>query len=52
MTRWRQVTCWTRRRRWQPPYRRFDVDVAAMPKYFTVTKQEDGNYKGAIELKV
>lgn len=35
-----------------PPYRRFDVDVAAMPKYFTLTKQESGNYTGAIELAV
>jgi len=35
-----------------PPYRRFDVDVAAMPKYFTVTKQANGNYVGAIELAV
>lgn len=35
-----------------PPYRRFDVDVAAMPKYFTLTKQQSGNYTGAIELAV
>jgi VWFA-related protein len=35
-----------------PPYRRFDVDVAAMPKYFTLTKQANGNYIGAIELAV
>jgi len=35
-----------------PPYRRFDVDAAAMPKYFTLTKQTNGNYLGAIELAV
>jgi VWFA-related protein len=35
-----------------PPYRRFDVDVAAVPKYFTLTKQANGNYTGAIELAV
>jgi hypothetical protein len=35
-----------------PPYRRYDVDVAAMPKYFTLTKQTNGNYTGAVELAV
>jgi VWFA-related protein len=35
-----------------PPYRRFDVDVAAIPKYFTLTKQAGGNYAGAIEVAV
>ena len=35
-----------------PPFRRFDVDVAAMPKYFTLTKQASGNYARAIELAV
>jgi VWFA-related protein len=35
-----------------PPYRRFDVDVAAMPKYFTLTKQTNGSYLGAIDLAV
>jgi len=35
-----------------PPYRRFDVDVAAVPKFFTLIKQANGNYTGAIALAV
>jgi len=35
-----------------PPYRRYDVDAAALPKYFTLTKQANGNYTGAIALAV
>lgn len=35
-----------------PPFRNFDVDAAAMPRYFTLTQQPNGNYTGALELAV
>jgi len=34
----------------KPPYRRYDVDAIAAPRYFTFTKQPDGNMTGAVEL--